>query len=484
MSGDMNVAPRGLQAPHFDHNGVGTRSHRFAVWESALSSYLGAMHGQLGPVALLRPVKDATFYGLRARIKLATNVNGVKCPKNLHKWVQLQYLLGYIIQQNFSKTDKSILDTHNFEKVRERHVEEFSETRSYARSLKWLPHATILFHQVKDQYFDDDGTEALVKILWHEQLKHKLLDVKKLSAFMDWNSKFTDSWNQVNALVCKHSPSYLAGLQLLQVVRQHPNQDIQNFANLFMQRNRDGPFNIEVLLEDLKVQFRSNSADRLQARFSATAAAAAPAAADTGNQSQVLFAGTAKKKCVNFDSCGKYTNAQRFDKCKDCWQIAKAEKTTGLTHDASKKMLTNMKKKFQKQFARQKKEYKQALAAIGAEKDAGADAALSSDDGLDIDSGTSDDDNAHGAKSAAPASAKASGSLKSAARKRAIANVADASLRDGNALSALGSLSLDSSIDHTEFVDGKSQKKKKRVKPSTDGDQAKKKKKTGNCESL
>ena len=59
MNGDMNVTPRGLQAPHFDHNGVGTRSHRFAVWESALSSYLGAMHGQLGPVALLSAVHEA-----------------------------------------------------------------------------------------------------------------------------------------------------------------------------------------------------------------------------------------------------------------------------------------------------------------------------------------------------------------------------------------------------------------------------------------
>ena len=481
----MHSAPRGLQAPQFDLNGVGTRSHRFVMWETSLSSYLGAMYGQLGPVALLRPVAETTFYGLRARIKLATTDRGVKCTKNLQKWEKLQYTLAYIIQQNFSKSDKSILDANSFEKVRERHVQEFSGTKSFDRSLKWLPHATILFHQVKVQYFDDDGTEALVKILWHEQLKHKLLDVKKLSAFMDWNSKFTDSWNQVNALVCKHSPSYLAGLQLLQVVRHHPNQDIQNFANLFMQRNRDGPFNIETLLEDLKVQFRSNSADRLQARFSAVAAAAAaPAAADTGNQSQVLFAGNAKKKCVNFETCGKYTNAQRFDKCKDCWQVAKAEKTTGLTHEASTKMLKGMKKKFARQFAKQKKEHKQALAAIGAVNDAGADAEPSSDDGLDIDSGSSDEDNAQGAKSAAPASAKTSGSLKSAARKRVNVNVADASLRDGNALAALGSLSFDSSIDQSEFVDRKSQKKKKRVQSSTDGEPAKKKKKKGDCQSL
>ena len=125
------------------------------------------------------------------------------------------------------------------------------------------------------------------------------------------------------------------------------------------------------------------------------------------------------------------------------------------------------------------------MAAIGAEKDAGADAELSSDDGLaDIDSGSSDEDSAQGAKSAAPASAKTSGSLKSAARKRANVNVADASLRDGNALAALGSLSFDSSIDQSELIDRKSQKKKKRVQSSTDGEPAKKKKKKGDCQSL
>ena len=122
--------------------------------------------------------------------------------------------------------------------------------------------------------------------------------------------------------------------------------------------------------------------------------------------------------------------------------------------------------------------------ATRAEKDAGAGAEFSSDDALDIDSGSSDEDSAHGAKSAAPATAKLSGSLKSAARKRANVNVADASLRDGNALAALGSMSFDSSVDQTELVDHKSQKKKKRVKPSTDGEPAKKKKKKGNCESL
>ena len=39
-------------------------------------------------------------------------------------------------------------------------MQEYSGTKSFDRSLKWLPHATILFHQVKVQFFDDDGTTA------------------------------------------------------------------------------------------------------------------------------------------------------------------------------------------------------------------------------------------------------------------------------------------------------------------------------------
>ena len=72
--------------------------------------------------------------------------------------------------------------------------------------------------------------------------------------------------DQVNTLVSKHSPSYLAALQMLQDVKQHPNADIQSFATLFMQRNQEGPFRIETLLDELKLQFRSNNADHLQVR--------------------------------------------------------------------------------------------------------------------------------------------------------------------------------------------------------------------------
>ena len=74
MSGETSVAPRGLQAPVFDHNGTGTRSNRFSLWESALGSYLGSLYGQLGVVALLKPdLEQAPFYGLRTRIKDATD---------------------------------------------------------------------------------------------------------------------------------------------------------------------------------------------------------------------------------------------------------------------------------------------------------------------------------------------------------------------------------------------------------------------------
>ena len=108
MSGETSVAPRGLQAPVFDHNGTGTRSNRFSMWESALGSYLGSMYGQLGVVALLKPdLEQAPFYGLRARIKDATS-SGVRNRTNREKWQKIQFTLDYLIQQSFNKTDKGL----------------------------------------------------------------------------------------------------------------------------------------------------------------------------------------------------------------------------------------------------------------------------------------------------------------------------------------------------------------------------------------
>ena len=482
MSGEISVAPRGLQAPVFDHNGTGTRSNRFSLWESALGSYLGSMYGQLGVVALLKPdLEQAPFYGLRARIKDATS-SGVRNRTNREKWQKIQFTLDYLIQQSFSKTDKSILDAHNQEKLRERHTEEFRDIdpNRLALSLKWLPHATILFHQVKSQYFEDDGTEALVKILWHESLKVKLHEVRKLTAFLTWNSKFADSWNQVNALVAKHSPSYLAGLQLLQVVKSHPNAEIQSFANLFMLRHRDAPFQIETLLDELKTQFRSVNADHMRARVS-TPRIANVSLANSANEPQVLAAGSSKKQCENFSKCGNYTSAQRFNRCNDCHLAWKASKSTGLPTDTTQKVVQKMKTKFKKQMAKKNKEHREALAAAMAAQ-ASQEATLSeggTEDEIDFDTDLSDDGN-HKSAAAASVKPKKAGSLKAAARKRASATVADASVRDGNALAA-GVLDPESMPGQAHFVTSKAGKKKKRkaVDKTVDNSSKKRKKKDG-----
>ena len=479
MSGETSVAPRGLQAPVFDHNGTGTRSNRFSLWESALGSYLGSLYGQLGVVALLKPdLEQAPFYGLRARIKDATDDQGVRNRTNRDRWQKIQFTLDYLIQQSFSKTDKSILDAHNQEKLRERHTEEFRDLdrNKLSLSLKWLPHATILFHQVKSQYFEDDGTEALVKILWHESLKVKLHEVKKLNAFLTWNSKFADSWNQVNALVAKHSPSYLAGLQLLQVVKSHLNAEIQSFANLFMLRHRDAPFQIETLLDELKTQFRSVNADNMRARVS-TPRIANVSLADSANEPQALVDGSSKKQCENFSKCGNYTSAERFNRCKDCHLAWKASQSTGLSTDTTKKVVQNMQKKFKKQMAKQKKEHRAALAAAMATQapQAAASSEGNTEDELDFDTDSSDDTTK---KSAAVTSVKPKKvvSLKAAAQKRASASVADASVRDGNALAA-GVLDPESMPDQAHFVVSKAGKKRKTVEKTVEKPSKKKKKK-------
>ena len=480
MSGEISGAPRGLHAPVFDHNGTGTRSNRFSLWESSLGSYLGSVYGQLGVVALLNPNYEQTFYGLRARIKDATDREGVRSRINREKWHRIQFTLDFLIQQSFSKTDKNILDANSQEKLRERHTEQFRDKDTYALSLQCLPHATILFHQVKSQYFEDVGTEALVKILWHESLKVKLHEVRKLNAFLTWNSKFADSWNQVNALVAKHSPSYLAGLQLLQVVKSHPNAEIQSFANLFMLRHRDAPFQIETLLDELKTQFRSVNADHMRARVT-TPRIANVSLADSANEPQVLAAGSSKKQCENFSKCGNYTPAQRFNRCKDCHQAWTASKSTGLSTDTTQKVVQKMKTKFKKQMAKKHKEHKEALAAAMAAQ-ASQEATLSeggTEDEIDFDTDFSDDGNQKSAAAASVKSKKA-GSLKAAARKRASATVADASIRDGNALAA-GVLDPESMHGQAHFVANKAGKKQKRkaVDKTVDNSSKKKKKKDG-----
>jgi len=84
----------------------------------------------------------------------------------------------------------------SLEKVREKHVADFNSCPSFSRSLVWLPHATILLHQVKSNYFEDDGTEVIVKIQTHKQLKSKFLEIKRLKTFLDWYGKFSDSWTR------------------------------------------------------------------------------------------------------------------------------------------------------------------------------------------------------------------------------------------------------------------------------------------------
>ena len=90
----------------------------------------------------------------------------------------------------------------------------------------WLPFSSILYHRLRIWYTDEEGTDAVVKMLNHhgmiEQQKLRLLKINQLQAFLTWRNKILDSWNQLNLVVAKHEPSYVTALQLLEVARRHP----------------------------------------------------------------------------------------------------------------------------------------------------------------------------------------------------------------------------------------------------------------------
>lgn len=54
-----------------------------------------------------------------------------RCHSHWEKWQKIQFTLDYLIQQSFSKTDKSILDENSQEKIRERHAERFRDKRMF-----------------------------------------------------------------------------------------------------------------------------------------------------------------------------------------------------------------------------------------------------------------------------------------------------------------------------------------------------------------
>ena len=124
-------------------------------------------------------------------------------------------------------------------------------------SAPWIPFGTILHDSLRIGYTDEAGTDAVVKILNHEQQKLRLLKITQLQPFLTWRNKILDSWNQLNLVVAKHEPSYLAALQLLEVVRRHPDARLKQFALTFNDKHKDQPFTMVTLLEHLTSNFKA-----------------------------------------------------------------------------------------------------------------------------------------------------------------------------------------------------------------------------------
>ena len=331
-----------LKEPVFNHKSTAlTRSELFTKFGIMLTTYMGSQYGTLGATLISKtPNYEKKFFGYKTLIEDA----GYDIHNSSHqfKYQKLQWTILNILLKNFHETDTTLVDEWGREKIALSHAARFPNANS---STHWLPFGSILYDRLRITYTDEEGTDAVVKILNHEQQKLRFLKINQLQAFLNWRNKILDSWNQLENVVAKHEPSYLAALQLLEVVRRHPNERLKQFALTFNDNFKDKSFTMTTLMEHLTSNFKSrelaNKSDKLLGPPSAPASV---------NVTHGLTSPTGKKKCKNFATCQGYPRYKKFEYCDPCFVTVK----TGISKKAADNIVMKNKQKNKKRFAKKR----------------------------------------------------------------------------------------------------------------------------------
>jgi len=350
-----------IREPVFDHKSSDTRSEKFSKFLSLLTTYLGSLHATVGAMAVsvvvtgtfqLDADADGDWYNLKDFY--AAHHLDINDASDRQKWAKIQWTLLHVLQKSFSASDPAIIQSNDYTAVRNWHCSEWgvNPTDPLDLSCDWLPFGTILLARLHVTYVDQTGTDALVKILNHEQAKIKFHSITNLNSFLKWKQTLLTRWKEVESIVSKYDASYLAGLQLLEVVKRHPAKRLSQTAHMFTEKHQNNAFTIEQLLETLHNTFNNahlehqgNSLYPVTPHVHSTMTADAPG----GGGEKVQKSG--KKPCRFFDTCKGYTPAPKLRLCNKCHISQRA----GISMKAAGNLINKQASKLRKKFAKRSK---------------------------------------------------------------------------------------------------------------------------------
>ena len=362
--------------PKMQHDNDKSRTDNFRDFATKCTSYLGSRFGSIGAKALRVPALNLMLYGYEETYK-EEGMDKYEAD-DAQKWQKIQWTLCNVLNNNFAQSDKTILDKHDLETLTREHADKHDDPSDasfdrdvYNMSKKWLPFASLCFHALREAYVQEDGTEALSAIVQHEAVKHDFGKVGRGTQFHKWRSQYKEAWQTVSNLVDKHEPSYLAGLQLLEVVKRNHHQKTHIFAHNFADKYRTKSFSVDQLLDELGHHFKS--ADIAHKSNALTNGSGAQVNNTAAGGFKSRKGGKPKRKCRNFNECGKYPNSGWKSFCDDCWKTNKSQET-GLTQKEVAHLQSKAHAKRKANFAKKRAKEREAnVASAGAESDSDSD---------------------------------------------------------------------------------------------------------------
>ena len=221
MLSQQSAIKDSIQLPVYNHKSKQTRTEEWRHYESTLQTYLGAKHGVLGGVLLSALDLNNDWWGLEDDINDLLADDSI----TLDMWVKAQYSLIHALNMSFHTTDFRITQKYSVglkcaaarEWLAARALDEQSEQS------RWYPFGSICFRDLRAAYNQGGGTDAIVNTMQLETVTQAFLNQQNDVSFDKWFSHMSDAWSIVHDLISKHDPSFLAALQLLQVVKQHSN---------------------------------------------------------------------------------------------------------------------------------------------------------------------------------------------------------------------------------------------------------------------
>ena len=348
-----------IQIPIYNHKSKQTRTEEWRHYESTLQTYLGAKHGVLGGV-LISPIDlNDDWWGLE------DDINNLLDDETITQdtWVKAQYSLVHALNMSFHTTDFRITQKYSVG-LKCAAAQEWLTAHTLneqSDQSRWYPFGSICFHELRAVYNQGGGTDAIVNTMQLETVTQAFLNQQNDASFDKWFSNMSDAWSIVHDLISKHDPSFLAALQLLQVVKQHSNPEWTNWGTQFLYDHRRSSFTMQKLLDELKSQSKQVHLSSKTKVHSARAHLTAAGGTSPG--------GRQKKKCT-VSGCTNFTSRSYHKHCTKCHVKKAADVTDNVAQEVADKRSKNLKKKFARRREKAKANHVLADDNVATEDDA------------------------------------------------------------------------------------------------------------------